>query len=197
MVTDGPLITVIDPTSYLSRPCNFAPRIHSIVVCFWQSVSWRHCFLRRTCTDCTPRGVRIHRIGGDIRMLSMLQVEEPRLKEIVEVNKIFNTHYVVNDTEQTKWGRLIRPEYEWTGCIPQLHTRSLKGRALEAPRIWLQLHHTSPTIFPLSSQFTFTINLQIVPIYPPPWKWKHHAWEYIEIPCITAIRRPEDYLVAR
>lgn len=35
-------------------------------------------------------------------MLSMLQVEEPRLKEIVEVNKIFNTHYVVNDTEQTK-----------------------------------------------------------------------------------------------
>lgn len=107
MVTDGPLITVIDPTSYLSRPCNFAPRIHSIVVCFWQSVSWRHCFLRRTCTDCTPRGVRIHRIGGDIRMLSMLQVEEPRLKEIVEVNKIFNTHYVVNDTEQTKWGKLI------------------------------------------------------------------------------------------
>lgn len=107
MVTDGPLITVIDPTSYLSRPCNFAPRIHSIVVCFWQSVSWRHCFLRRTCTDCTPRGVRIHRIGGDIRMLSMLQVEEPKLKEIVEVNKIFNTHYVVNDTEQTKWGKLI------------------------------------------------------------------------------------------
>ena len=71
--------------------------------------------------------------------------------------------------------------------LDELHTRSLKGRrrALEAARIWLQLHHTSPTIFPSpTSRFTFTINLQIVPIYPPPWKWKHHAWEYIEIPCI-------------
>lgn len=71
--------------------------------------------------------------------------------------------------------------------LDELHTRSWKGRrrALEAARIWLQLHHTSPTIFPSpTSRFTFTINLQIVPIYPPPWKWKHHAWEYIEIPCI-------------
>lgn len=112
--------------------------------------------------------------------------QEWRIPRRGKINEIFNSRvtfcvdkFVINEVRKTQ---LIRSGIERTGC-----NCSLKGRrALEAPRIWLQLHFSHHLPFP--SQFTFTINLQIVPIYPPLWKWKHHAWGYIEIPCITAIR---------
>lgn len=104
-------------------------------------------------------------------------------RSVVKINQVFNSRvtfcvdkFVINEVRKTQ---LIRSGIERTGC-----NCSLKGR--RASRIWLQLHFSHHLPFP--SQFTFTINLQIVPIYPPLWKWKHHAWGYIEIPCITAIR---------
>lgn len=53
-----------------------------------------------------------------------------------EISQVFAT------CEKTEWNQLME-EYIRNG----LHTRGLKGSAFEAPRIWLQLRHTSPTIF--------------------------------------------------
>lgn len=53
-----------------------------------------------------------------------------------EISQVFAT------CEKTEWNQLME-EYIGNG----LHTRGLKGSAFEAPRIWLQLRHTSPTIF--------------------------------------------------
>lgn len=159
MATDRPLIT---PHRSTSPPCNFHSSSAAAFDNRFRDVLALFSIARR--------GREIHRVWKNRHE---------------EISQVFAT------CEKTEWNQLME-EYIGNG----LHTRGLKGSAFEAPRIWLQLRHTSPTIFLPSlppsysptSQFTFTINLQIVPIYPPPWKWKHHAWEYIEIPCITAIR---------
>lgn len=69
----------------VERVISLDPHVHSrfIVVCFWQSTSWRHCFLHCTCTDCS-RTVTLKSICRIQRISRKIQIQwclDPRVSQ--------------------------------------------------------------------------------------------------------------------